>query len=56
SGKKRLREDSDEDNAKKQKLEDNAEKKELRDSVDVVPRDDIAIDVVYLSTKYPIVD
>ncbi|GKD34587.1 hypothetical protein Tco_1250096, partial [Tanacetum coccineum] len=43
--KKRSREDSDEDNAKKQKLEDDAEKKELRDSMDVVPRDDISIDV-----------
>ncbi|GKG64240.1 hypothetical protein Tco_0651341, partial [Tanacetum coccineum] len=38
------REDSDEDNAKKQKLKDDAEKEELRDSMDVVPRDDIAID------------
>ncbi|GJY59169.1 hypothetical protein Tco_0459061 [Tanacetum coccineum] len=44
SSKKRSREDSDEDNAKKQKLEDDVEKKELRDSMDVVPRDDIYID------------
>ncbi|GJY53180.1 putative ribonuclease H-like domain-containing protein, partial [Tanacetum coccineum] len=44
SSKKRSRKDSDEDNAKKHKLEDDAEKKELRDSMDVVPRDDIAID------------
>ncbi|GKG03831.1 hypothetical protein Tco_0314218 [Tanacetum coccineum] len=50
--KKRSREDSDEDNAKKQKLEDDAEKKGLRDSMDVVLRDDIAI----LATKYPIVN
>ncbi|GJW92366.1 putative ribonuclease H-like domain-containing protein [Tanacetum coccineum] len=56
SSKKRSREDSDEDNAKKQKLEDDAEKKELRDSMDVVPRDDIAIDVESLATKYLIVD
>ncbi|GJZ10659.1 reverse transcriptase domain-containing protein [Tanacetum coccineum] len=56
SNKKRLREDSDEDNAKKQKLEDDAEKEELRDSMDVVLRDDIAIDVESLATKYPIVD
>ncbi|GJS21697.1 hypothetical protein Tco_0450329 [Tanacetum coccineum] len=56
SSKKRSREDSDEDNAKKQKLEDDAEKKELRDSMDVVPRDDIAIDVESLTNKYPIVD
>ncbi|GJU78632.1 hypothetical protein Tco_1275702 [Tanacetum coccineum] len=56
SSKKRSREDSDEDNAKKQKLEDDAKKEELRDSMDVVPRDDIAIDVESLATKYPIVD
>ncbi|GJX27336.1 hypothetical protein Tco_0233632 [Tanacetum coccineum] len=56
SSKKRSREDSDEDNAKKQKLEDDVEKEELRDSLDVVPRDDIAIDVESLATKYPIVD
>ncbi|GKB45854.1 hypothetical protein Tco_0896607 [Tanacetum coccineum] len=56
SSKKRSRKDSDEDNAKKQKLEDDAEKEELRDSMDVVPRDDIAIDVESLATKYPIVD
>ncbi|GJZ57710.1 hypothetical protein Tco_0613204 [Tanacetum coccineum] len=56
SSKKRSREDSDEDNAKKQKLEDDAEKEELRDSIDVVPRDDIAIDVESLATKYLIVD
>ncbi|GJU69035.1 hypothetical protein Tco_1255294 [Tanacetum coccineum] len=40
----------------KEKLENDAEKKELRDSMDVVPRDDIAIDVESLATKYPIVD
>ncbi|GJW54391.1 hypothetical protein Tco_0098476 [Tanacetum coccineum] len=40
----------------KEKLEDDAEKKELRDSMDVVPRDDIAIDAESLATKYPIVD
>ncbi|GJZ61258.1 hypothetical protein Tco_0617395 [Tanacetum coccineum] len=52
SSKKRSREDSNEDNAKKQKLEDDAEKKELRDSMDVVPRDGIAIDVESLATNY----
>ncbi|GJX55761.1 hypothetical protein Tco_0285658 [Tanacetum coccineum] len=57
SSKKRSREDSNEDNAKKQKLEDDAEKKELRDSMDVVPRDDIVYDDrVALATKYSIVD
>ncbi|GJU23714.1 retrotransposon protein, putative, ty1-copia subclass [Tanacetum coccineum] len=56
SSKKRSREDSDEDNAKKKKLKDDAEKEELRDSMDVVSRDDIAIDVESLATKYLIVD
>ncbi|GJU81456.1 hypothetical protein Tco_1283821 [Tanacetum coccineum] len=56
SSKKRSREDSDEDNAKKQKLEDDLEKEELKDSMNVVPRDDIAIDVESLATKYLIVD
>ncbi|GJY83817.1 putative ribonuclease H-like domain-containing protein, partial [Tanacetum coccineum] len=56
SSKKRSRKDSGEDNAKKQKLEDDVEKEELRDSMDVVPRNDIAIDVESLATKYPIVD
>ncbi|GKB22354.1 hypothetical protein Tco_0861755 [Tanacetum coccineum] len=44
--------------SKKQKLEEDndAEKEELRDSMDVVPRDDVAIDVKSLATKYPIVD
>ncbi|GJX98183.1 hypothetical protein Tco_0355202 [Tanacetum coccineum] len=56
SSKKRSREDFDEDNAKKQKLKDDTEKEELRDSMDVVPRDDIAIDVESLATKYPIVN
>ncbi|GKA81723.1 hypothetical protein Tco_0788415 [Tanacetum coccineum] len=56
SSKKRSREDSDEDNAKKQKLEDDAKKKKLRDNMDIVLRDDIAIDVESLATKYPIVD
>ncbi|GJZ13281.1 hypothetical protein Tco_0548511 [Tanacetum coccineum] len=56
SSKKRSREDSDEDNAKKHKLEDDAKKKELRVSMDVVPRDDIAINIESLATKYPIVD
>ncbi|GJV39730.1 hypothetical protein Tco_1418170 [Tanacetum coccineum] len=56
SSKKRSKEDSNEDNVKKQKLEDDAEKKEIRDSMDVVLRDDIAIDVESLATKYLIVD
>ncbi|GJR54257.1 putative ribonuclease H-like domain-containing protein [Tanacetum coccineum] len=49
SSKKRSREDSDEDNVKKQKLEDDAEKEELKDNIDVVPIDDIAIDFLKIS-------
>ncbi|GJU24888.1 hypothetical protein Tco_1163509 [Tanacetum coccineum] len=58
STKKRPRADSKEESSKKQKLEEDndAEKEELRDSMDVVPRDDVAIDVESLATKYPIVD
>ncbi|GJT22486.1 hypothetical protein Tco_0892423 [Tanacetum coccineum] len=58
STKKRPRADSEEESSKKQKLEEDndAEKEELRDSMDVVPRDDVAIDVESLATKYPIVD
>ncbi|GKB38487.1 hypothetical protein Tco_0883429 [Tanacetum coccineum] len=56
SSKKRSRGDSDDDNAKKQKLEDDAKKKELRDSMDVFLRDDIVIDAEFRATKYPIVD
>ncbi|GJX14970.1 hypothetical protein Tco_0206728 [Tanacetum coccineum] len=58
STKKRPRADSEEESSKKQKLEEDndAEKEELRDSMDVVPRDDVAIDVESLATKYQIVD
>ncbi|GJW68581.1 hypothetical protein Tco_0123005 [Tanacetum coccineum] len=58
STKKRPRTDSEEESSKKQKLEEDndAEKEELRDSMDVVPRDDVAIDVESLATKYPIID
>ncbi|GJS70292.1 hypothetical protein Tco_0703133 [Tanacetum coccineum] len=47
STKKRPRADSEEESSKKQKLEEdnNAKKEELRDSMDVVLRDDVAIDV-----------
>ncbi|GKC15638.1 hypothetical protein Tco_1012420, partial [Tanacetum coccineum] len=56
STKKRSREDSEEESSKKHKLEEDndAEKEELRDSMDVAPRDDVAIDVEFLATKYPI--
>ncbi|GKF11432.1 hypothetical protein Tco_0049358 [Tanacetum coccineum] len=49
--------DSEEESSKKQKLEEDndTEKEELRDSMDVVPRDDVAIDVESLATKHPII-
>ncbi|GJV07337.1 hypothetical protein Tco_1344993 [Tanacetum coccineum] len=58
STKKRPTADSKEESSKKHKLEEDndAEKDELRDSMDVVPRDDVAINVESLATKYPIVD
>ncbi|GJZ43849.1 hypothetical protein Tco_0591104, partial [Tanacetum coccineum] len=58
STKKRPRADSEEESSKKQKLEEDndAEKEELRDSTDVVPSDDVTIDVESLVTKYPTVD
>nr|GEW03898.1 hypothetical protein [Tanacetum cinerariifolium] len=57
SSKKRSRVDHDKEGVKKQKLEeDDAEKEELRACLDIVPVDDISIDVESLATKYPIID
>nr|GEX14269.1 hypothetical protein [Tanacetum cinerariifolium] len=58
SSKKRQREVSDEESFKKQKLEEDndAEKEKLRAILDIVPRDDIAINMESLATKYPIDD
>ncbi|GJT17608.1 hypothetical protein Tco_0876314 [Tanacetum coccineum] len=58
STKKIPRADSEKESSKKQKLEEDndAKKEELRDSKDVVPRDDVAIDVESLATKYTNVD
>ncbi|GJZ72443.1 hypothetical protein Tco_0636294 [Tanacetum coccineum] len=56
STKKRPKADSEEESSKKQKLEEDtdAKKEYLRDSIDVSPKDDVAIDVESLATKYPI--
>nr|GEY20894.1 uncharacterized mitochondrial protein AtMg00810-like [Tanacetum cinerariifolium] len=58
SNKKRQREVSNDKSFKKQKLEEDNDvgKEELRSILDIVPRDDIAINVESLATKYPIVD
>nr|GEW72000.1 hypothetical protein [Tanacetum cinerariifolium] len=44
------------DNEQQAEEEDDAKKEELRACLDIVPVDDIAIDVELLATKYPIVD
>ncbi|GJR80839.1 hypothetical protein Tco_0151624 [Tanacetum coccineum] len=41
---------------KKQKVELNDEKEDLKGYLDIVPREDVAVNVDSLSTKYPIVD
>nr|GEU67307.1 hypothetical protein [Tanacetum cinerariifolium] len=56
STKKRPRAEYDEESVKKQKLEDDTKEEELRACLDIVPRDDIAINVESLATKYLIVD
>nr|GEW44558.1 hypothetical protein [Tanacetum cinerariifolium] len=55
---KRQREVSDEESFKKQKLEEDndAKKEELRVILDIVPKDDSAINIESLATKYAIVD
>nr|GFA69052.1 hypothetical protein [Tanacetum cinerariifolium] len=56
--KKRIGAKLDEESSKKQKLEvdNDAKKEELRAVLDIVLRDDIAINDESLATKYPIVD
>ncbi|GJV86495.1 hypothetical protein Tco_1530433 [Tanacetum coccineum] len=51
SSKRRSREDFDEESAKKQQLEDEVEKEELRACLDIVPGDDVAMDVESLATN-----
>nr|GEU64981.1 retrovirus-related Pol polyprotein from transposon TNT 1-94 [Tanacetum cinerariifolium] len=57
SSKKRSRADNDKESVKKQKLkEDDTKKREVGACLDIVPVDDIAINVESLATKYLIVD
>ncbi|GJV47080.1 hypothetical protein Tco_1437292 [Tanacetum coccineum] len=44
------------ESAKRQKIEDDAEKAELKACLEIVPGDDIAVNIESLATKYPIVD
>ncbi|GJZ59735.1 hypothetical protein Tco_0615551 [Tanacetum coccineum] len=41
---------------KKQKVELDDEKEDLKGYLDIVPREEVAVDVDFLSTKYPIMD
>ncbi|GJZ97678.1 hypothetical protein Tco_0670131, partial [Tanacetum coccineum] len=45
-----------EESMKKQKLEDDTEKEDLKAYLDIISRDDVAIDIESLGTKYPIID
>ncbi|GKB91853.1 hypothetical protein Tco_0964125 [Tanacetum coccineum] len=54
--KKRTRDTVSKETSKKQKMEEDDEKEDLKIYLDLVPRDDVAIDVDSLSIKYPIVD
>ncbi|GJX57057.1 hypothetical protein Tco_0286954 [Tanacetum coccineum] len=45
-----------EESIKKQKLEDDTEKEDLKAYLDIIPGDDVAIDIESLATKYPIID
>ncbi|GKA73888.1 hypothetical protein Tco_0780190 [Tanacetum coccineum] len=54
--KKRADEKQSEESSKRQKMEDDAEKEELRAHLDIILRDDVAVSVESLATKYPIVD
>ncbi|GJU98548.1 zf-CCHC domain-containing protein [Tanacetum coccineum] len=56
ASKKRAGEKLDDESVKKQKIEDDAEKEELRACMDIIPGDDVAINVESLATKYPITD
>ncbi|GKA91603.1 putative ribonuclease H-like domain-containing protein, partial [Tanacetum coccineum] len=41
---------------KRQKVEEDAEKKELKGFLDIIPREEVPIEVKSISTKFPIVD
>ncbi|GJW79421.1 hypothetical protein Tco_0143396, partial [Tanacetum coccineum] len=46
----------DEPTTKRQKVELDDEKEDLKGYLDIVPREDVVVDVDSLSTKYPIID
>ncbi|GJT71374.1 hypothetical protein Tco_1030660 [Tanacetum coccineum] len=53
---KRAGEKQSEESIKRQKIEDDIEKEELKAYLDLVPREEFAMEIESLATKYPIVD
>ncbi|GJZ68652.1 hypothetical protein Tco_0631892 [Tanacetum coccineum] len=53
---KRARVKDSEESVKRQKIKDDTEEEELKAYLDIVPGDDIAVEVKSLAIKYPIVD
>ncbi|GJS38448.1 hypothetical protein Tco_0563491 [Tanacetum coccineum] len=53
---KRAGEKQSEENTKRQKIEDDVEKEELKAYLDLVLREEFAMEIESLATKYPIVD
>ncbi|GKD00066.1 hypothetical protein Tco_1170340 [Tanacetum coccineum] len=53
---KRVTEKQSEESTKRQKIEDDIEKEELKAYLDLVPREEFAMEIESLATKYPIVD
>ncbi|GKC67935.1 hypothetical protein Tco_1100533 [Tanacetum coccineum] len=53
---KRSREKQSEESSKRQKIEDDIEKEELKAYLDLVLREEFAMEIESLDTKYPIVD
>ncbi|GKE07541.1 hypothetical protein Tco_1399559 [Tanacetum coccineum] len=53
---KRAYEKQSEESTKRQKIEDDVEKEELKAYLDLVPREEFAMEIESLATKYPIVD
>ncbi|GJY64913.1 hypothetical protein Tco_0466373 [Tanacetum coccineum] len=53
---KRAGEKQSEESIKRQKIKDDVEKEELKAYLDLVPREEVGIEIESLATKYPIVD
>ncbi|GJR62896.1 hypothetical protein Tco_1505058 [Tanacetum coccineum] len=56
SGAKRKKSIPRKSTRKRQKMEEDAEKEELKGFLDIIPREEVPIEVESLSTKFPIVD